>query len=135
MFTVATVCDNITECVGAQDESSFCDDSNNFSYYFIFLPSSLVILIFTILELYDLYTDDDQQTEEIREDQEICLDEFAFKKFHESDGFSPSLNIFLMKVKSFKSTKERKNICLDYMEFEMNSHGNDISKEGFFSSI
>ena len=135
MFTVATVCDNITECIGAQDESSFCDDSNNFSYYFIFLPSSLIILIFTILELNDLITENGQQTEEIRLDQDICLDEFDFKKFHEDEGFSPSLNIFLMKVKSFKSTKERKKISLDFMEFEMNSHGNDIAKEGSFSSI
>ena len=121
MLTVATVCDDIVECVDSQDET-FCQNKDKFSMYFILLPCSLVIAMFTALKIFSHLTDDSQEEAEV--ELNLDIDEKTFGHLHKSEH----LNVFLMKLKIFRSITERRKVCLEIMELELQSHGNNIAR-------
>ena len=126
MTTVATVCDGIVECVGAEDETWICKN-NKIPLYGVFVCCGLMLTLVLVSKCYR----ENQQKKETTENSLLFpthLDEETFKKNHDDPRFKKKINVVLKRSQLLDNKETRIQKNRNYYKLELTANGGDVSK-------
>ena len=134
IYTVAVVCDGVTECFDSTDEPKLCTNSDITVY--ILLAIVMILFIFVACYLFEkwvIHTHCIRKSENLRNLSRTSIfpvkcifsDLQIYSDFHKSEVFSKKLNILLAEVKYSKNKVKRKEVCNEIISHEKTFHGHN----------
>ena len=133
IWTLATICDNRTECKDGSDEVNFNpDEFNTTSQKILILSSVSYILLYVALKLIRLYFCNKSDNQDVRTELETMAEHVegdkvleSYERHHNDAEVIKEVNLLSMKIHTSNTVDEIRKHCKDLYKIEARVHQHD----------